>query len=66
MARIYIVPWSQFVPGRLGEARRWEQEKERHLRRKAQLEAELASLPAKIAECEAGMAASSLERWRIG
>lgn len=65
MARCYIVPSSQFVPGRLGEARRWEQEKERIERREAQLHAELATIPAKKAECEAGIAASSLERWRI-
>ena len=65
MARVYIVPHSQFQPGRLGEARRWEDEKERLLRRKEQLEKELASLPGKIAACEVGMAASSLERWRI-
>ena len=65
MARVYIVPFSQFVPGRLGEARRWEQEKERHERRKEQLEKELAAIPDKIATCEQGMASASLERWRI-
>lgn len=65
MARIYIVPHSQFQPGRLGEARRWEDEKERLLRRKEQLELELAKMPARLAECEQGMADSSLERWRI-
>lgn len=65
MARVYTVPHSQFQPGRLGEARRWEDEKERLLRRKEQLEKELAAIPDKIATCEQGMASASLERWRI-
>lgn len=65
MARVYIVPHSQFQPGRLGEARRWEDEKERLLRRKEQLEQELARIPGRIAECEQGMASASLEHWRI-
>lgn len=65
MARVYVVPSSLFVAGRLGSACRWEHEKERILRRKAAIEAELANIPAKLTGCEAKIAERSLERWRI-
>jgi hypothetical protein len=66
MARIYIVPSSLFVQGRLGSARRFEQDKERVLRRKAALEQELATIPAKVDELDRQIATYSLEKWRVG
>lgn len=66
MARVYIVPSSLFVWGQLGSARGHEQDKERVLRRKAALEQELATTPAKVAELDRQIAAHSLEKWRVG
>lgn len=64
MARIYIVPSSLFVWGGITKARRWEEEKERHLRRKEKIEKELSTMGDKIAECDQNIAEYSLEHWR--
>lgn len=66
MARIYIVPSSLFVWGQLGAARGFEQDKDRVLRRKAALEKELATIPAKVDELDRQIAEHSLEKWRVG
>ena len=65
MARIYIVPSSLFVPGRINSARRYEDEIERIKRRELQIRAELATIPAKLADAEQKLEENSLERWRI-
>lgn len=65
MTRAYVVPASLFVSGKMFAAARWEAEQQRLLRRKQKLEAELASIPARIAEAEANIAEHSLEKWRI-
>ena len=65
MAKVYIVPSSLFVQGRLSAAGRYEQERDRIIARRAALEKELASIPDKLAAAEAGIAAHSLEKWRI-
>lgn len=51
--------------GMLGKAKAAEEELDKVLRRKAQLEAELANIPAKLNECEQRVTAHSLERWRV-
>lgn len=65
MARVYTVPSSKFQAGMLGAACRWEADRDRILRRKASLKAELANIPAKLAEAERGIAENSLDSWRI-
>lgn len=66
MARIYVVPHSQFQPGHIGRASRLEEDKEWLQRRRQRLLDELARLPAEEAELDRQIEASSLERWRVG
>ena len=65
MARIYIVPYSQFQPGNIGKASRLEEDKDRLARRRQKLLGELARMPAKEVELDRQIAACSIERWRI-
>ena len=65
MVRAYVVPSSLFQWGRLGSAIGFERDRDRVLRRKAALEAELATIPGKLAEIDRQIAEHSLEKWRI-
>lgn len=61
MARVYIVSSSLFVKGRLFAAARLEEERDDLLRKQAELEARLATFPARIAEANRLLLEAQLE-----
>jgi hypothetical protein len=65
MARVYIVPSSKFLWGQLGAAAAYERDKEKLLARQVELQRQADAMPARIAECDANIARTSLEQWRI-
>jgi len=67
MAKSFAVPFSALRGdwGLLTRACKYEQEKERLIKRKKFLKDQLAKLPALIDECDREIEEHSLERWRV-
>jgi len=64
--KCYLVSSALFVPGRIMAPFRIEREKQVLLERKARLEHELASIPARLVKCDRAYAALTSEFEQLG